>query len=48
MVYSDLKELDLSFNRLGVEGMKVVGGILEVRSRLEKLVLIQCEIRLDK
>ena len=48
MVYSDLKELDLSYNRLGDEGMKVVGGILEVRSRLEKLVLIQCEIRLDK
>ena len=39
IVYADLRELDLSFNKLGDEGMKVIGGILEVRSRLEKLNL---------
>ena len=47
IVYSDLKELDLSSNKLGDEGIRVVAGALQVRSRLEKLNLASCDFRLD-
>ena len=46
IVYSDLKELDLSYNKLGGEGIRVVAGALQVRSRLQKLNLASCDFSL--
>ena len=47
LVYSDVRELDLSYNKLGDEGIKVVAGALSVRSRLQRLNLTCCDFRLE-